>query len=38
MTTFPGSTELVVGPGFKEAFYPGYPKKPDAPVREKDFE
>ncbi|RVX70689.1 hypothetical protein B0A52_05339 [Exophiala mesophila] len=36
-STFPGSTELVVGPGFKEAFFPGYPGKEDAPVRESDF-
>lgn len=36
-STFPGSTELVVGPGFKEAFFPGYPSKEDAPVRESDF-
>ncbi|KAI0132857.1 beta-lactamase-like protein [Xylariales sp. AK1849] len=34
MSTFPTTTELVVGPGFKDAFYPGYPTKPDAPVRE----
>ncbi|KAF4446560.1 N-acyl homoserine lactonase AttM [Fusarium austroafricanum] len=38
VTTFPGSTELVVGPGFKEAFLPGYPADPDSPVREVDFE
>ena len=38
ITTFPGSTEVVVGPGFKDAFLPGYPAKPDSPVREKDFE
>ncbi|KIV77975.1 hypothetical protein PV11_09747 [Exophiala sideris] len=36
-STFPGSTELVVGPGFKEAFFPGYPGKKDSPVRESDF-
>ncbi|KIW75189.1 hypothetical protein Z517_11962 [Fonsecaea pedrosoi CBS 271.37] len=36
-STFPPSTELVVGPGFKEAFFPGYPAKIDAPVRESDF-
>ncbi|KAF4997924.1 hypothetical protein FGRMN_3515 [Fusarium graminum] len=38
VTTFPGSTELVVGPGFKKAFCPGYPADPDSPVREVDFE
>ncbi|KAL2831014.1 beta-lactamase-like protein [Aspergillus pseudoustus] len=34
---FPPSTELIVGPGFKEQFLPGYPAKPDSPVRESDF-
>ncbi|KAF4961368.1 hypothetical protein FSARC_10213 [Fusarium sarcochroum] len=37
VTTFPGSTELVVGPGFKDAFCPGYPAQQDSPVREVDF-
>ncbi|KAH7154499.1 beta-lactamase-like protein [Fusarium sp. MPI-SDFR-AT-0072] len=32
ITTFPGSTELVVGPGFKKAFLPGYPADPDSPI------
>lgn len=36
-STFPPSTRLVVGPGFKEAFLPGYPAKSDSPVRESDF-
>ncbi|KIX03814.1 uncharacterized protein Z518_07367 [Rhinocladiella mackenziei CBS 650.93] len=36
-STFPPNTELVVGPGFKEAFFPGWPAKPDSPVRESDF-
>ena len=36
-STFPGTTELVVGPGFKEKFFPGYPAIEDAPVRESDF-
>lgn len=34
MSTFPESTELVVGPGFKEAFLPGYPSKETSPVQE----
>lgn len=34
MTTFPDTTELVVGPGFKEKFGRGYPTNPDSPVRE----
>ncbi|KAH7240164.1 beta-lactamase-like protein [Fusarium redolens] len=38
ITTFPRSTELIVGPGFKEAFLPGYPADPDSPVHEADFE
>lgn len=36
-TTFPSSTEVVVGPGFKEALFPGYPTKPDAPFFEQDL-
>jgi len=36
-STFPPSTEVVVGPGFREAFAPGYPSKQDSPVRESDF-
>ncbi|KAJ5333863.1 uncharacterized protein N7506_007646 [Penicillium brevicompactum] len=34
---FPPSTDLIVGPGFKNAFLPGYPAIPDSPVRESDF-
>jgi hypothetical protein len=34
---FPSSTELIVGPGFKAEFLPGYPARPDAPIRESDF-
>lgn len=37
METFPMSTELVVGPGFKEAFLPGYPSDPDSPILETDY-
>lgn len=36
-STFPTSTELVVGPGFKKAFMPGYPSNPDAPIKESDY-
>ncbi|EXJ64284.1 hypothetical protein A1O7_00620 [Cladophialophora yegresii CBS 114405] len=36
-STFPASTQVVVGPGFKEAFAPGWPSKEDSPVRESDF-
>ncbi|KAK5128377.1 hypothetical protein LTR85_003045 [Meristemomyces frigidus] len=37
-STFPGSTELVIGPGFKEAYMPGYPKREDSTLLETDFE
>lgn len=36
-STFPPSTELVVGPGFKKEFMPGFPANADSPVRESDF-
>ncbi|QDS75268.1 hypothetical protein FKW77_000861 [Venturia effusa] len=35
---FPGSTSLIVGPGFKGRFPSGYPTKADAPVREDAWE
>lgn len=38
MTTFPPSTRLVVGPGFKEAHLPGYPINKDSPNLQSDFE
>ncbi|PYH28347.1 MBL fold metallo-hydrolase [Aspergillus neoniger CBS 115656] len=34
---FPGTTDLVVGPTFISRFAPGYPEKPDAPVRSSDW-
>lgn len=34
---FPSSTELVVGPGFTEAYTPGYPDNPDSPVKSADL-
>ena len=37
-STFPPSTDLVVGPGFKEACVPAYPTNPDAPVLESDYQ
>lgn len=37
-TTFPGSTELIVGQGFKEAFVSGFPSNPKSPVLEKDYQ
>ena len=36
--TFPGSTSLVVGPGFLEAYTPGYPKRQDSTLMETDFQ
>ncbi|KAK3110076.1 hypothetical protein LTR53_016015 [Teratosphaeriaceae sp. CCFEE 6253] len=36
--TFPGSTDLVVGPGFMEFHTPGYPRRHDATLLETDFE
>ena len=37
ISLFPNSTDLYVGPGFKEAFMPGYPSKKDSPMLESDF-
>lgn len=34
-SNFPSSTDLIVGPGFKEHFVPAYPTKPDAAVDER---
>ncbi|KAG9586847.1 Metallo-hydrolase/oxidoreductase, partial [Aureobasidium melanogenum] len=38
MTTFPSSTQLIVGPGFKAAHLPGYPINKDSPNLQSDFE
>ena len=35
---FPVTVELVVGPGFKSTFLPGYPSNANAVVLESDFE
>lgn len=37
-STFEKSTALIVGPGFKDAFTPGYPANVDSPIRESDYE
>ncbi|KAL2355243.1 beta-lactamase-like protein [Cryomyces antarcticus] len=37
-STFPNTTDLIVGPGFKEAFVPAYPKNKDSPLLERDWE
>lgn len=36
-STFPSSTALIVGPGFKSAFVPGFPANPDGVVLESDY-
>lgn len=35
---FPKSTQVIVGPGFKRAFMPGHPVRPDSPVLQTDFQ
>ncbi|KAL6715775.1 hypothetical protein ACLMJK_006736 [Lecanora helva] len=37
ISLFPETTQLYFGPGFKEAFMPGFPTKKDSPVFESDF-
>ncbi|EXK76953.1 hypothetical protein FOQG_18318 [Fusarium oxysporum f. sp. raphani 54005] len=37
-STFPSTTELVVGPGFKSALMPGYPTNPYGVILESDYE
>lgn len=37
-STFPASTELVVGPGFLAGHTPGFPKRREATLMETDFE
>jgi glyoxylase-like metal-dependent hydrolase (beta-lactamase superfamily II) len=37
-STFDKHTALIVGPGFKDNFTPGYPKTKDAPILESDYE
>lgn len=36
-STFPASTTLVVGPGVKDAAWPGYPTNPDSTVQDSDI-
>jgi glyoxylase-like metal-dependent hydrolase (beta-lactamase superfamily II) len=36
--TFPPSTDLIVGPGFKSAFVPGFPTVPESPVDERAWQ
>ncbi|KAK1464720.1 metallo-beta-lactamase superfamily protein [Colletotrichum melonis] len=36
-STFPKTTDLIVGPGFKAAMLPGAPANPESPILEKDY-
>lgn len=36
-STFPPTTNLVVGPGFTAALLPGAPANPDSPILESDY-
>lgn len=36
-STFPATTDLVVGPGFKKAMLPGAPANPESPILESDY-
>lgn len=36
-STFPPTTDLVVGPGFKDAMLPGAPTNPESPLLESDY-
>ncbi|KAF6224474.1 hypothetical protein HO133_011051 [Letharia lupina] len=36
--TFPTSTDLIVGPGFKHAFVPGFPENLEAPISKSAYE
>lgn len=36
-STFPPSTDLIVGPGFKDAMLPGAPANPDSPLLESAY-
>jgi len=38
VTTFPKTTDLVVGPGFKKEHTPGYPTNPESGLLEKNWE
>ncbi|KAG8631915.1 hypothetical protein KVT40_001055 [Elsinoe batatas] len=37
-SSFPSSTDLIVGPGFKSAMLPGAPANPESPILEKDYQ
>ncbi|EFQ35571.1 metallo-beta-lactamase superfamily protein [Colletotrichum graminicola M1.001] len=35
---FPPSASLIVGPGVKQAYFPGWPAVPDAPILAREFQ
>ncbi|CAD6567914.1 MAG: hypothetical protein ASARMPREDX12_000839 [Alectoria sarmentosa] len=37
-STFPTSTDLIVGPGFENSFVPGYPENPEASISKSAYE
>ncbi|KUJ20708.1 uncharacterized protein LY89DRAFT_682407 [Mollisia scopiformis] len=37
-STFEKDTALIVGPGFKKSFTPGYPQNQNSPILESDYE
>lgn len=37
IAALPKKTKVLVGPGFRDAFLPGYPSKEDSPFHEADF-
>ncbi|KAL3460222.1 beta-lactamase-like protein [Aspergillus heterothallicus] len=36
-STFPATTALIVGQGFRQTFIPGYPASPGSPILESDY-
>ena len=37
VSKFPEKVEVIMGPGVKEAYLPGYPARKDSPLLESDF-
>ena len=37
VSKFPTEVDVIVGPGVKETFLPGYPTRKDSPLLESDF-
>lgn len=38
MALFPQTTDLIVGPGFRDEYMPGYPARKDAWILESDYQ